>query len=105
MLEGCFGLWHVDENEPVRLGRLAPGAGGEGDSRSFGAAVTRAVGEAAVLAAQGGGAAALALAVEVLATSGFDRVGVVTVAKELAGESAAGAGQALVERGAETWHE
>jgi hypothetical protein len=30
---------------------------------------------------------------------------VVTVAKELAGESAAGAGQALVERGAETWHE
>jgi hypothetical protein len=63
------------------------------------------VGEAVALAAQGGGAAGLALAVEVLATSGFDRVGVVTVAKELAGESAAGAGQALVERGAETWHE
>jgi hypothetical protein len=63
------------------------------------------VGEAVALAAQGGGAAALALAVEKLAPAGFDRVGVVAVAEELAGESAAGAELALVERGAETWHQ
>jgi hypothetical protein len=62
------------------------------------------VGEAAVLAAQGDGATALALAVVELAPAGFARVGVVTVAKELAGESATGAGLALMERGTETWH-
>jgi hypothetical protein len=81
--------------------RLVRGGGGRG---AFGAAVARAVGEAAVLAAQGDGATALALAVVELAPAGFARVGVVTVAKELAGESATGAGLALMERGTETWH-
>jgi hypothetical protein len=61
--------------------------------------------EAAVLAEQGGGAAALSVAVEELALAGFDRVGVVAIAEELAGESAKGAGSALAERGAETWHQ
>jgi len=69
-----------------------------------GATVARAVGEAVVLAAHGGAAAALALAVEELAPAGFGRIGVMAIAKELAGESAKGAGAALVERGAEAWH-
>jgi hypothetical protein len=62
------------------------------------------MGEAAVLAAQGGGTAAVALAVEELALAGVGGVGVVAIAKELTGESAKGAGPALVKCGAETWH-
>jgi hypothetical protein len=62
------------------------------------------MGEAAVLAAQGGGTAAVALAVEELALAGVGGVGVVAIAKELTGESAKGAGPALVERCAETRH-
>ncbi|MFY9748568.1 MAG: hypothetical protein WA891_11165 [Acidobacteriaceae bacterium] len=62
------------------------------------------MGEAAILAAEGGGAAALALAVEELALAGFAWVGVVAITEGLTRESAAGAGLALVERGAEAWH-
>ena len=47
-----FGLRHVDENEPVCLGLLAPAAGMDGDGGTCSAAIAQAVGEAAVLAAQ-----------------------------------------------------
>lgn len=99
-----MGLRHVAENEPPGLGLLAPGTGVDGGWRLCGLAVAGAVGEAAILAAEGGGAAALALAVEELALAGFAWVGVVAITEGLTRESAAGAGLALVERGAEAWH-
>jgi hypothetical protein len=85
-------------------GPFGGGCGGPGGWGVYGAAVPWAVGEAAALAAQGSGAAAPALAVEELALAEVDRVGVVAVTEGLAGESATGAGLALVECGAETWH-
>jgi len=83
---------------------LAPGAGDDGEGGARGAAVARAVGEAVVLAKQGGGTTGLTLAVEILAPAGDVGLWAVDIAEALARSGAGGAWLTFVERGAEAWH-
>ena len=83
---------------------MAPGTGDKGDGFAPGAQVTRAVGEAVIVGAQGGGAALVSEAVEVFALPESGRVGMVAIAEAVAGESADGAGFSLMDGGAEAWH-
>lgn len=102
--EGCFQLWQVAAGKPSCGGLLAPGSGDQGDRVAHGAQVARAVGEAVVVGAQRGGAALLTEAVEVFALAEGGRVGMVTIAETLTGESARDAGFSIMGCGAETWH-
>ena len=67
-------------------------------------AVSRAVGEAMILAAHGEAAATVTLPIEERALGPGAAAGMVAIAKCLAGEGASGAGLTVVEGGAKAWH-
>ena len=67
-------------------------------------AVSRAVGEAMILAAHGEAAATVTLPIEERALGPGAAAGMVATAKCLAGEGASGAGLTVVEGGAKAWH-
>jgi hypothetical protein len=102
--KGCFGLWQTYGFKPLVDGLLTAGAGVDRDRGAAGAAVAAAVGEAVVLSAEGVGAAGLAGSGAVRAGLGEERFGVVSGAKDLAGERANGASASGMSGGAETWH-
>ena len=102
--EGWWGLRHVAEGKPIGLGLLASSAGNQGDGGAPGAAVARAVGEAVVLTAEGGGLAWFSAAIEVVTGTGGEGTRMVAGAEGEAGESAGPAEAAGIEGGAETRH-
>ena len=92
------------EGKPVGLGLLASSAGNQGDGGAPGAAVARAVGEAVVLTAEGGGLAWFSAAIEVVTGTFGEGAGMVAGAEGEAGESAGRAAATGVDGGAETRH-
>lgn len=100
-----MGLWHPSEKKPFGLGLLAPGAGDQGSYGAFRSAVARTMGGAMVLTAEGDGAAGPATLVEVEAGAGIEGVRMMAGTEGLAGAGSTGAALALVDGGAEAWHD
>jgi hypothetical protein len=103
--EGSPGHWHLTENKPLGASLFGAFSGYQGDSGVFGAPVAGAVVEAMVLAAEGERAALLTSAGQIGAPLMVESGGVVNVAKGLTGKCTGGAGSALMEDGAEAWHQ